>query len=171
MAMGSASGAPRRGRLVGEKRRKRLQLIGIAGAFFVTAIAMVLFFVDFGRFELPSDFDARYEAGELTPGEMLHIGGYVERGSLTTTETAEVRFTITDSLNTVPVRYQGVIPDLLTDGQGVVVDGRWVGDRDSGFLRAERVLAKHDENYESPQLRDALEERGLTPNAASGSYQ
>lgn len=162
MAIEDALGPPRR-RRVGEKRRKRIRLLAIAGAMFVTAVTIVLVSVDFGRFELPSDFDARYAAGEIEQGEMLHLGGYIAVGTIETTAEAELRFTITDSLSTVPVRCFCVKPDLLTDGQGVVADGVWIGDRETGFLRAQTVLAKHDENYEQPQLRDALEERGLTP--------
>ncbi len=163
MATNETVRAPRRGRIVGEKRRKRARLITFAGGLFAAASTLVLVSVDFGRFELPSDLDARFVDGDVEPGETLHLGGFVAEGSLDTRPNGELWFVITDSVSTAPVRYAGVRPDLLTEGQGVVADGEWVGDRETGYLRASRVLAKHDENYEQPQLRDALEERGLRP--------
>lgn len=161
MATNEMLGARKGGRMVGEKRRRRTRLILFAGLMFAASVALVLVFVDFSRFELPSDFHERYLAGEVEQGETLHLGGYVAQGSFETRPDAEIRFVITDTVHTVPVRYLGVRPDLLTEGQGVVADGEWVGDRETGYLRATRVLAKHDENYQPPQLIDALAERGL----------
>ncbi len=93
-------------------------------------------------------------AGEAPGSRAFRLGGMVvedsvERkpGSLT------LNFVVTDFANSLPVRYTGVLPDLFGEGQGVVVRGRLAAD--GGFL-AEEVLAKHDENYMSPEVADAL---------------
>ncbi len=93
-------------------------------------------------------------AGEAPGSRAFRLGGMVvedsverEPGSLT------LNFVVTDFANSLPVRYTGVLPDLFGEGQGVVVRGRLAAD--GGFL-AEEVLAKHDENYMSPEVADAL---------------
>ena len=150
------------GRLVGARRRRRTQLIIISFIGFTAAAAIAFSLIGLDRFMLPSDFYERYDAGELKPGRTLRIGGQVATGSVEHGEDAAVLFTITDTLQEIRVVYQGVLPDLFREGQGVVADGIWEGGRDDGVLRAERVLAKHDENYNPPQLEEALKERGIT---------
>ncbi len=93
-------------------------------------------------------------AGEAPESRAFRLGGMVvedsverEPGSLT------LSFVVTDFLHSLPVSYTGVLPDLFGEGQGVVVRGRLASD--GGFL-AEEVLAKHDENYMSPEVADAL---------------
>jgi cytochrome c-type biogenesis protein CcmE len=65
-----------------------------------------------------------------------------------------VRFTVTDTAKTVPVRYEGVLPDLFKEGKGVVAQGQLGSD---GVFTAREVLAKHDENYMPPEAADALQ--------------
>ncbi len=65
----------------------------------------------------------------------------------------EVRFTLTDFNNTLGVSYTGVLPDLFREGQGVIARGKL---RDDGMFVAEEVLAKHDENYMPPEVKDSL---------------
>jgi cytochrome c-type biogenesis protein CcmE len=93
-------------------------------------------------------------AGEAPDSRAFRLGGMVvedsverEPGSLT------MSFVVTDYVHSLPVRYTGVLPDLFGEGQGVVVRGRL--ESGGGFL-AEEVLAKHDENYMSPEVADAL---------------
>jgi len=74
-----------------------------------------------------------------------------ETGSL------EVQFDVTDTEHTLAVVYAGVLPDLFREGQGVIADGYLQAD---GTFRADEVLAKHDEEYMSPQVAQMLEERG-----------
>ena len=94
-------------------------------------------------------------AGKAPSGRAFRLGGMVvndsvqrEPGSLT------VAFRVTDLANTVPVRYTGVLPDLFSEGKGVVVRGQMGGD---GLFTAKEVLAKHDENYMPPEVKDALD--------------
>lgn len=65
----------------------------------------------------------------------------------------EVRFTVTDFAHSTPVSYTGVLPDLFKEGQGVVARGRINA---QGVFVAEEVLAKHDENYMPPEVKDSL---------------
>jgi cytochrome c-type biogenesis protein CcmE len=97
-------------------------------------------------------------AGEPPEGRKFRLGGLVEEGSLTR-EAGELKisFTVSDLENTLPVSYEGVLPDLFREGQGVVAHG--VLQPDGSFL-AEEVLAKHDENYMAPEVAELLAEQG-----------
>lgn len=97
-------------------------------------------------------------AGEPPQGRMIRLGGLVAAGSLRR-EPGElaVQFTVTDNSNAMTVTYEGVLPDLFREGQGVIANGRVLED---GSFRAEEVLAKHDENYMPPEVADMLAEQG-----------
>ncbi|HWQ95594.1 MAG TPA: cytochrome c maturation protein CcmE, partial [Gammaproteobacteria bacterium] len=78
--------------------------------------------------------------------------GLVKEGSVKRNGT-EVQFAITDTAQTITVRYTGILPDLFKEGKGVVAQGQLQGD---GVFAAREVLAKHDENYMPPEAADAL---------------
>ena len=86
-------------------------------------------------------------------GRTFRVGGLVQAGSVVR-EGVTVRFVVTDTLKTVPVRYEGVLPDLFKEGKGVVAQGQLGAD---GVFAAREVLAKHDENYMPPEAADALQ--------------
>ena len=92
--------------------------------------------------------------GEAPLGQTVRIGGLVVRGSVERGEGIEVRFALTDQAETVRVRYEGILPDLFREGQGIVAQGRLLR---SGVFEAHQVLAKHDENYMPPEVAEALE--------------
>jgi cytochrome c-type biogenesis protein CcmE len=73
-----------------------------------------------------------------------------------------VTFAVTDTANTVPVSFRGVLPDLFREGQGVVAEGRMVA---GGLFRADEVLAKHDENYMPPEVAESLKKAGVWKGA------
>ncbi|WP_456376871.1 cytochrome c maturation protein CcmE [Thiolapillus sp.] len=85
---------------------------------------------------------------------VFRLGGLVKPGSVERGEELTVRFDVTDNAHTVKVAYTGILPDLFKEGQGVIAQGRMDSD---GVFVAEEVLAKHDENYMSPEVADALE--------------
>ena len=88
----------------------------------------------------------------------FRIGGLVETGSVARgNDGREVRFRVTDGVNTVQVAFTGALPDLFREGQGVVALGRLSTD---GQFRASEVLAKHDEKYMPPEVADALKKSG-----------
>lgn len=98
-------------------------------------------------------------AGKPPEGKKFRLGGLVEAGSVAR-EAGELKitFTVTDLKNNrVPVAYEGVLPDLFREGQGVVAHGYLQPD---GSFRAEEVLAKHDENYMAPEVAELLAEQG-----------
>lgn len=102
---------------------------------------------------------------DARPANVIRLGGLVENDSIVHGEmsgadikNAMVSFIVTDGGATTPVRYQGLLPDLFREGQGVVVQGRLDGE---GTLIADTVLAKHDENYMPKEVMDALKEQGL----------
>ena len=86
-------------------------------------------------------------------GHVFRLGGMVEKGSLKRGEELTVRFIVTDNANRVNVAYTGILPDLFDEGQGVIAQGKIGMD---GVFIADEVLAKHDENYISPEVQDAL---------------
>ena len=95
----------------------------------------------------------------------LRIGGLVESGSLAHVGDATVRFEVTDNSRDVAVTYTGLLPDLFREGQGVVAEGVVTG---PGQVRADSVLAKHDETYMPREVADALKNSGeWRPDAAA----
>jgi len=97
-------------------------------------------------------------AHEAPRDRAFRIGGLVEAGSVTRDKDAlTVRFRVTDTAQTIPVVYTGLLPDLFREGKGVVAQGRLNAD---GTFRATEVLAKHDENYMPPEAADALKKAG-----------
>mgnify|MGYP001387648867 FL=1 len=85
----------------------------------------------------------------------IRVGGMVKIDSITIKE-KEIKFIITDFKNEINVIYSGVIPNLFTEGKGVVAEGYL---KDKNFFLAEKILAKHDENYMPPEVKAALEEK------------
>ncbi len=92
--------------------------------------------------------------GEPPADRRFRVGGLVVNGSVEREPgELEVRFVLTDTAHTVPVRYAGVLPDLFREGQGIIAHGTMNG---SGDFVADEVLAKHDENYMPPEVEDSL---------------
>ena len=131
-------------------RHKRLALVAGGVAFVGVVVALVLnaFQSNLVFFYTPSQVAAR----EAPQGRTFRIGGMVETGSVKRDGT-QVSFTVTDTARTIPVRYQGILPDLFKEGKGVVAQGKLDGD----VFVAREVLAKHDENYMPPEAAEALE--------------
>lgn len=99
--------------------------------------------------------------GEVPPATAVRLGGLVIGGSVVREpDSLRVHFDLTDGDRKVTVSYQGVLPDLFREGQGIVAQGR-LGPE--GVFAATEVLAKHDENYMPPEIAAALSERGVRP--------
>jgi cytochrome c-type biogenesis protein CcmE len=133
-------------------RRKRLfaVLAILAGVGAATALAMLAFRDNLLYFYNPT----QVLAGDAPSGRTFRIGGMVTQGSLQRAPgSLEVRFVVTDYLNSISVRYEGLLPDLFREGQGVVAHGRIDA---AGEFVADEVLAKHDENYMPPEVAESL---------------
>ena len=101
-------------------------------------------------FYSPSDIK---ESNKIVFGDKIKIGGMVKNGSIKTNEN-EIKFIITDYKNEIIVSYEGTVPALFAEGKGVVAEGRL---QDKKFFLAKRILAKHDENYMPPKIKESLE--------------
>jgi cytochrome c-type biogenesis protein CcmE len=137
--------------------RKRRRLVLIGGALCVLAVAVGLMLNAFRDsivfFNSPTDVAEKH----IAPGTRIRIGGLVKAGSVVRGDDLKIRFDVTDGNRDIAVAYQGVLPDLFREGQGVVAEGAL----DSGGLfDADTILAKHDENYMPKEVADALKKSG-----------
>ena len=137
-------------------RHKRLAIIGgIVGAVAVAAgLVLNAFQSNLVFFYSPSQVLAK----EAPMGRTFRVGGLVKPGSVQRNGT-EVQFAVTDTAQTIVVKYTGILPDLFQQGKGVVAQGR-LGD--DGVFIARDVLAKHDENYMPPEVAEALKHAQTT---------
>ncbi|KUF41134.1 cytochrome C biogenesis protein CcmE [Comamonas kerstersii] len=144
------------------KPRQKRMLWVLAGVALVgLAVTLVLRALDANVMFFYSPSQVR--AGEVPEGAAFRIGGLVEEGSLQrSADGLQVQFVVTDQAQRVPVRYQGLLPDLFKEGKGVVASGRLQGD---GAFAATEVLAKHDENYMPPEAAKALEDAAQSMKA------
>ena len=101
-------------------------------------------------------------AKEAPVGRTFRIGGLVQEGTLKR-EGLNVQFTVTDTAASIPVVYNGILPDLFKEGRGCVAQGKIGSD---GIFHAEQVLAKHDENYMPPEAGQALDKAKHAREAA-----
>lgn len=93
----------------------------------------------------------------IVPGQRFRLGGLVSNGSIKRGDNLQVTFEVSDGTATLPVAYQGILPDLFREGQGVIAEGALDG---SGRFKADTVLAKHDETYMPKEVADALKSQG-----------
>ena len=139
-----------------QKRRLYMVLGILVGVGVATTFALQAFKSGIG-FKAPTDV----KAGAVAEGKRFQLGGMVKKGSVERVPgTLEVRFTVTDFQNDVPVVYRGVLPDLFKEASGVTTNGRLDA---AGVFQADEVLAKHDENYMPPEVTKALKESGKLP--------
>ena len=123
-----------------------LAILGVAAALILNAFQSNLVF-----FYTPSQVVAK----EAPQARSFRVGGLVEQGSVQRqADGVTVRFVVTDTANSLPVLYTGILPDLFKEGKGVVAQGQIGAD---GVFRAKEVLAKHDENYMPPEAADAVQ--------------
>jgi len=126
-----------------------LALLGLGAGLVLYALNDSIVF-----FYTPSEALARHVA----EGQRFRLGGLVEKGSVRHDSNDAVTFTVTDKDRAMAVSYQGQLPDLFREGQGVVAEGR-LGP--GGVFQADSVLAKHDETYMPKEVADALKAKGV----------
>jgi cytochrome c-type biogenesis protein CcmE len=137
------------------RKQRRLALIaagvgvlGIAAALVLTALKDSIVF-----FNSPTDVTEKH----IAPGTRIRLGGLVAPGTLVRGENLAIKFDVTDGKGVINVAYQGILPDLFREGQGVVTEGVL---QPGGTFKADTVLAKHDENYIPKEVADALKKQG-----------
>ncbi|UVE16339.1 cytochrome c maturation protein CcmE [Pseudomonas sp. LS44] len=140
-------------------RKKRLFIIlGIlAGVGIAVALALSALQQNINLFYTPTQI----ANGEVPHDTRIRAGGMVRKGSLERSgDSLVVRFVVTDFAKDVTIQYQGILPDLFREGQGIVALGKLDAD---GVLIADEVLAKHDEKYMPPEVTKALKDSGQMP--------
>lgn len=133
--------------------KRQTRMLAVFGLVAGLGVAATLGFTAFSKnlmyFYTPSDL----VAGKATPGAKLRLGGLVEVGSVQRGDGLKLNFTLADCTQKVGVTYEGILPDLFREGQGIVATGTVDA---SGHFIADEVLAKHDENYMPPDLAESL---------------
>jgi cytochrome c-type biogenesis protein CcmE len=95
--------------------------------------------------------------GEVPVGTRIRVGGMVVKGSVKrASDSLRVSFQITDYAHPVTVVFTGILPDLFREGQGIIAQGTWGANQ---VFAADEVLAKHDENYMPPEIKDSLKHK------------
>ena len=148
------------------RKGRRLFVIGFAIGMLAIAAGLVLFALrdTIVFFYGPSEVVAK----NLAAGTRLRIGGLVKDGSVQKPDSMVTDFVVTDGAHDVHVVYRGLLPDLFREGQGVVAEGVLDGPTS---IKADTVLAKHDERYMPREVVDALKKQGRWQEGASNAPQ
>ena len=145
-----------------KRRHKRLGFIvaGLAGLGIAAALVLSAFQENLVFFFSPSQVAAK----EAPIGKTFRVGGLVQEGTVQHDKDGlTVRFVVTDTAQSIPVIYKGILPDLFKEGKGCVAQGK-IGD--DGVFYADQVLAKHDENYMPPEAGEAIDKAKHTREAS-----
>ena len=140
-------------------RQRRMLWVGliVVGVSVATFLALAAFQKNLLYFYTPSQI----AAGEAPTNYAFRVGGLVKKGSVhRDPNSLAVRFVLTDGAAEVTVFYEGILPDLFREGQGIIAIGQLQPD---GLFKATQVLAKHDENYMPPEVAEALKKSGKLP--------
>ena len=139
----------------GLKKTRRIQILALAFVALAGSTALIGYAMRDGInfFRAP----AQVIAEPPEAGEVFRLGGLVEAGSLVRGQGETVRFNVTDGAEVVPVQFTGVLPDLFTEGQGMIGTGSLV----DGTFVATEIFAKHDESYMPKEVMEALKEQGV----------
>ncbi len=135
-----------------KKVKNRLSILVALLLISISTIFLILKVLDDNvlYFYSPSDIK---NSNEISFKKKIRIGGMVKNGSIQSNE-SEIKFVVTDLNNEIIVSYSGTVPALFAEGKGVVAEGKL---KDKKFFIAKRILAKHDENYMPPELKESLD--------------
>jgi len=153
-------------------RRKNRMLVVIAivvGLGLITTLVMYALRANIDLFYTPSEIlQGKGEAHEKPePGQRLRVGGMVMPGSVKRDpQSLQVSFKLYDASGVVSVTFEGILPDLFREGQGVVAQGVL---ENGSLINAKEVLAKHDEKYTPPEIEDAMKKNHTSPAALAGT--
>ena len=139
----------------GLKKTRRIQIIVVA--FLALGLSTAL--IGYAMKDGINFFRSPTQVSTMPPkaGEVFRLGGLVEVGSLVRGQGDVITFKITDTKDTIPVSFKGVLPDLFAEGAGIIA----MGQMDAGTFVASEVLAKHDETYMPKEVIDALKAQGV----------
>ena len=137
------------------KARRRLLVVAAAAPILALAVGLSLYAMRDSVVYFYGPAQARAE--KVAPGRTVRLGGLVQAGSVVKSHDGLVSFVVMDEAAAIKTVYQGDLPDLFREGQGVVAEGQFLPD---GDFQAKTVLAKHDENYMPKEVVDALKASG-----------
>ena len=145
----------------GLKKTRRIQIIIVA----FVALALSTALIGYAMKDGINFFRSPSQVATMPPkaGEVFRLGGLVEVGSLVRGQGDVITFKITDTKDTIPVAFKGVLPDLFAEGAGVIA----MGQMQDGTFVASEILAKHDEKYMPKEVIDALKAQGVYKAAGS----
>jgi len=134
-----------------KKVKKRTSFLSLLLIFLVIAVFFILRSLTSNilYFKSPTDIQL---SQDIISNNKIRVGGMVKKNSININN-KEIKFIITDLKNELIVSYSGTVPNLFSEGKGVVVEGRL---QDKNFFIADRILAKHDERYMPPELKDLM---------------
>lgn len=147
------------------RRKKRLTIVAsvLAGVGVITSLVLYALSQNIDLFYTPHEIIHGKEDTGIKPviGQRLRVGGLVVVGSVNRdADSLNVQFDLTNKGEQITVKYDGILPDLFREGQGIIANGTLVAER---VLEASEVLAKHDENYMPKEVADALGEGHAAP--------
>jgi len=134
-----------------KKVKKRTSFLSLLLIFLVIAVFFILRSLTSNilYFKSPTDIQL---SQDIISKNKIRVGGMVKKNSININN-KEIKFIITDLKNEIVVSYSGTVPNLFSEGKGVVAEGRL---QDKNFFIADRILAKHDERYMPPELKDLM---------------
>ena len=135
-----------------KKVKKRASFLSLLLLFLVIAVFFILKSLtdNILYFKSPTDIQS---SQDIVFNKKIRVGGMVKKNSISIDE-KEIKFIVTDFKNEIVVSYIGTVPNLFLEGKGVVAEGKL---QDKNFFIADRILAKHDEKYMPPELKDLME--------------
>jgi cytochrome c-type biogenesis protein CcmE len=136
-----------------KKVQKRFSFLILFIALTIVAVFFILKSLNNNILYFKSPTDIKSEE-DLVFNKKIRVGGMVKKNSLEISD-KEIKFTITDFNNEIRVSYTGTVPNLFIEGKGVVAEGKL---KDKKFFVADRILAKHDENYMPPELENIMKQ-------------
>ena len=136
-----------------KKVKKRASLLAITLLVSVTGIFFILQSLNKNILYFKSPTDIKNNQN-INFDKKIRVGGMVKKDSLIIKE-EEIKFIITDFNNELKISFSGTVPNLFSEEKGVVAEGKL---QDKTFFIADRILAKHDENYMPPEVKEALKE-------------
>ncbi len=134
-----------------KKVKKRVSFLSLLLILLVAAVFFILKSLTSNilYFKSPTDIQL---SQDIISNKKIRVGGMVKKNSIKISK-QEIKFIITDFKNEIFVIYSGTVPNLFTEEKGVVAEGEL---KDKNFFIADRILAKHDENYMPPELQDLI---------------
>ena len=142
--------------------KQQTRLVFVVALVIGASLAAFLVFKALGQNMMYFYQPSQVEAGEAPTDQRFRVGGLVVPGSVSRSkESLAVSFAVTDNVGTTTVEFNGILPDLFREGQGIIAHGKL----DGGLFKADKVLAKHDENYMPPEIAAALKNQndGIMP--------